>query len=129
MTARAAMPIPLVLARLAELPDGEPVARDVELPAGARRLILLRAGADVHAYLNSCPHRGVRLDWTPGRLLTTDGHHLQCAMHGALFEPTTGRCIAGPCTGARLNRLAVGIRGNEVVVAEGASVPESALAR
>ena len=36
---------------------------EVVLEAGPRPLILTRAGTTVHAYLNSCPHTGIRLDW------------------------------------------------------------------
>ena len=32
---------------------------------------------------------------------------LVCAAHGALYEPDTGRCVAGPCLGARLVGLRV----------------------
>jgi nitrite reductase/ring-hydroxylating ferredoxin subunit len=34
-----------------------------------------------------------------------DGHHLQCATHGALFDPLSGVCISGPCAGDALQRL------------------------
>lgn len=41
-----------------------------------------------------------------------------CATHGALFEPATGRCVAGPCRGATLEPVAVREDGGAVVVAE-----------
>jgi nitrite reductase/ring-hydroxylating ferredoxin subunit len=55
-----------------------------------------------HAFLNSCPHAGVRLDFEPGGFLDVTGTLLQCSLHGALFEPGSGRCVAGPCKGSRL---------------------------
>jgi nitrite reductase/ring-hydroxylating ferredoxin subunit len=30
-----------------------------------------------------------------------------CARHGAIFEPHTGRCVGGPCRGARLTPLTI----------------------
>ena len=59
----------------------------------------VRQGEKVHVWVNSCPHIGTPLDWTPDRFMTADGRHLICATHGALFEPATGECTAGPCRG------------------------------
>ncbi|MGH7419996.1 MAG: hypothetical protein ACREI4_00090 [Candidatus Rokuibacteriota bacterium] len=39
-----------------------------------------------------------------------------CATHGAVFAPDTGLWVEGPCPGARLERLAVTRRGDELVV-------------
>lgn len=68
-------------------------------------IILVRWKGALLAFLNNCPHAGVRLDWQAGSLFDRDHENLQCAMHGALFEPATGRCVAGPCRGSRLVRL------------------------
>jgi nitrite reductase/ring-hydroxylating ferredoxin subunit len=51
------------------------------------------------AYLNRCSHTGLELDWIPGRFLDAEHRWLICAAHGALYEPATGACAAGPCTG------------------------------
>jgi len=42
---------------------------------------------------------------------------LVCSTHGALFEPGTGYCVAGPCRGASLERLDVRERDGRVVLA------------
>ena len=49
------------------------------------------------AYINHCPHTGAPLDWVPDQYLNLDQSHIQCAMHGALFEIETGVCVYGPC--------------------------------
>ncbi len=87
------------------IPDGQPVGRS--LGDGERTLpvILVRGGGMVRAYLNSCPHAGVRLDWRPDDFLDHTGSYLLCSMHGALFEQSSGVCVAGPCRGARLVEL------------------------
>ena len=72
----------------------------------------------VHAYVNSCPHRGTELDWQPGEVFEETGLYLICATHGALFEPDSGLCVAGPCHGARLQSLAIDVRGNDVVLSD-----------
>ncbi len=53
----------------------------------------------VVGYLNRCAHTGLELDWIPGRFLDSERRWLICAAHGALYEPATGACAAGPCTG------------------------------
>lgn len=50
-----------------------------------------------YAYRNHCPHVGTPLDWLPNQFFSEDGAMLLCHTHGALFEPTTGECMAGPC--------------------------------
>lgn len=73
----------------------------------------------VHAYVNSCPHRGTELDWQPGEVFEETGLYLMCATHGALFEPDSGLCVAGPCHGARLQSVAIDVCGNDVVLSDG----------
>jgi len=66
----------------------------------------VRHGGTVCAFVNRCPHMGTELDWQPGEFFDVAGLYLVCATHGALFEPGTGSCIAGPCRGAALEPLA-----------------------
>ena len=65
-------------------------------------VIVVRSAGKLHAYLNNCPHAGVRLDWASGNVRQEGSPYLRCSMHGALFEPTNGKCVAGPCKGAAL---------------------------
>jgi len=96
-----------VLMRAADLPDG--ATREFTLgggdwPPGG---FLVRVGGEVHAYLNKCPHALRPLNFLPDRFLTPDGGLIQCTAHGALFEKTSGLCIAGPCVDESLRRIAV----------------------
>jgi nitrite reductase/ring-hydroxylating ferredoxin subunit len=96
------------LVRLDQLPDG--AARGLLLGADAPlRVVLVRLGEAVHAYVNRCPHAGRVLNFIPDRFLTADGELIQCAQHGALFEKATGECIAGPCVGDHLTRIPVSV--------------------
>ena len=70
----------------------------------------------VHAYVNRCPHVGTPLDLWPNEFFAEDGRVLVCATHGAIFEPDTGLCPAGPCVGDSLQRLGVREEGLELVV-------------
>jgi len=62
----------------------------------------IRRGDDVYVYVNSCPHLGTPLDFTPGRFLSLDKTHIVCATHGALFRIGDGYCVSGPCAGKSL---------------------------
>jgi len=97
------------LCRLDEIPDGG--ARGFRLggePAPGRlalAVVAVRRGGDVRVYRNRCPHRGTPLDWVPDHFLDRAGRHLVCATHGAVFRVDDGLCLAGPCTGDRLEPL------------------------
>jgi nitrite reductase/ring-hydroxylating ferredoxin subunit len=105
--------VSLPLCRAADLAPNRPVI--VRLTP-ASSLIVLCAGTNVLAYRNACPHMGIELDWDPARLMSRSGRHLQCTGHGALFDPSTGRCIRGPCEGEALTALSIRIDGGMVVL-------------
>ena len=69
-----------------------------------------------HAYLNSCPHIGTPLDLWENEFLTEDARLIMCATHGAIFEPDSGRCVAGPCVGDTLTALPLRLEDGDVVV-------------
>src|SRR6187431_1930401 len=69
---------------------------------------------DVVAYLNRCVHVPSEMDWQPGEFLDSDREFIICSMHGATYEPATGRCAGGPCGRGRLSTLEVTERDGEV---------------
>lgn len=73
------------------------------------RLFVVRHGDVVAAYRNRCPHTGAPLEWQPDQFLDIDNLYIQCAIHGALFRPADGYCVRGPCAGASLERLELGV--------------------
>lgn len=86
----------------------------------------IRFQGKAHAYVNSCPHMGTELDWQPGEFFggapptgtgsENGGLYLVCSTHGALFEPGTGNCVAGPCCGASLEPVQVRERDGSVFI-------------
>jgi nitrite reductase/ring-hydroxylating ferredoxin subunit len=82
-----------------------------EVPA-----FIVRYRSNVHAYINRCAHRGINLDWDPGRFFDYAGRYLICAVHGAVYEPATGTCVGGPCNKG-LVKLAVIEKNNAVYLA------------
>ncbi|WP_150305107.1 Rieske (2Fe-2S) protein [Pseudomonas saliphila] len=93
---------PRALCRLDELSD--PGSKG--FVDGANGILVVRQGTDVFVYENRCPHRGIPLEWVPDQFLDSSGRLIQCATHGALFLPESGECVAGPCSGASLRKLA-----------------------
>jgi len=66
------------------------------------------------AYINSCPHTGVNLEWQQDQFLDLDNAFIQCSTHDALFEVDSGICIAGPCVGDSLEPVELVIEGGTV---------------
>lgn len=56
----------------------------------------VRFDGQVKDFLNRCPHVDAELDWMPGKFFDSEGCWLVCASHGALFDPASGDCVAGP---------------------------------
>ena len=92
----------------ADLCDGGPGVRfDVARSGSSASAFAVRYAGKAYAYLNRCAHRFVELDWEPGQFFEYSRQYLVCATHGALYEPDSGYCVAGPCRGARLVPVAV----------------------
>lgn len=101
---------------LESIPD--PGAREavIEGPHGPLPVFIVRRGETVRAYVNSCPHLGVALNWKPDTFLDPAGETIVCAMHAAVFRIEDGHCEAGPCQGRALRRLEVAFRNGIVAV-------------
>ena len=63
--------------------------------------VVRRKGA-VRGYIDRCPHAGTPLAMLEDRFLTREGDQILCSTHGALFRPSDGVCLAGPCAGLSL---------------------------
>lgn len=79
-------------------------------------LFLVRQNEKVFAYLNSCPHLGVPLEWFEDKFLDSDAELIQCSTHGALFTIHSGLCVSGPCSGQTLSALNTVIKSRQVWV-------------
>jgi nitrite reductase/ring-hydroxylating ferredoxin subunit len=101
---------------VAELPPGHTAAFRLGGAGGTVEGFVVNHGGRYHAYVNRCPHRGTSLDAWPNEFLSEDRRWLICATHGAVFEPSTGACVAGPCAGDVLTPLAVRVEDGAVVV-------------
>jgi nitrite reductase/ring-hydroxylating ferredoxin subunit len=75
-------------------------------PRPAEALLVLFKG-EVRAFLNVCPHVGTPLDWMPNEFFDAESKRLLCRTHGALFDPLSGGCLAGPCAGKGLTEVSI----------------------
>lgn len=82
-------------------------AREFSLSHGEQSLdcFIVHHASQFYAYQNSCPHTGGPLNWQPHGFLDLEQRHIQCGIHGALFNISDGLCIWGPCQGRRLSPL------------------------
>ena len=78
------------------------------------RAFALRFDGKVVAYLNRCQHVPTEMDWLPGEFLDSDKEFIICSIHGAVYEPRSGRCAGGPCGRGRLSVIEVDERDGQV---------------
>ncbi len=95
------------VAALADIEDGKPFPVSLDdVP-----LALYRVDGALHAVADVCSHEYVRLS---GGALT--GAIVECPLHHARFDVTTGRCVARPAERG-LATYPVRIEGDAVLVA------------
>ncbi|MDO6388278.1 MULTISPECIES: Rieske 2Fe-2S domain-containing protein [unclassified Uliginosibacterium] len=113
--------VPRLICAAADLPDGGDALRfELELEGVRLPAFVQRWRGQTFAYVNSCAHIPVELDWNPGRMLDDSGEYLICATHGALYAPDSGLCVAGPCVGRSLQALRVREENGQVFLMDGA---------
>jgi nitrite reductase/ring-hydroxylating ferredoxin subunit len=114
------MPDPVVAAPLricssADLVErGRAVLFDVLHFRESARGFALRFDGRVVAYLDRCVHVPTEMDWQPGDFLDSEKEFILCSIHGAAYDPRSGRCAGGPCGRGKLTELRVEERDGEV---------------
>jgi len=100
--------------RVGELAEGQSRKFLILVDGREEEGFVVNYAGELHAYVNRCLHVPMTMDWVENRFFTQDGRYIQCATHGAWYEPDTGECIAGPPCGKQLIRVPLEIRGDEV---------------
>jgi len=98
-----ARPAPgVALCALADLPD--PGSKGFRFREGGKLFagFVVRVAGEIRGYVDSCPHAGWPLAAWDDRYLTREGDLILCGGHAALFRPTDGVCVTGPCANQRL---------------------------
>ncbi len=89
-----------------DIPEQDARGFDLPQKTGATSALLaVKKSGKIFIYRNVCPHVGTRLEWQEHQFLDYDRQFIHCANHGALFEISTGQCIAGPCNGDKLEPI------------------------
>ena len=86
-------------------PDELAEGRSRGFTLAGHKLLAVRRDGVVHIYRNSCPHRGLPLEWREDDFLDNSASLIQCAHHGALFLIENGECVTGPCAGQSLDKI------------------------
>lgn len=100
----------------ATVPPGHTATFRLERAGRTVSGFVVNADGQYRAYVNRCPHVGTPLDLWPNEFFAEDGRSLVCSTHGAVYEPTSGLCTAGPCVGDQLTSLPLALDGDTLVV-------------
>jgi nitrite reductase/ring-hydroxylating ferredoxin subunit len=95
--------VELTAAQRAEIARG----RFVRVGHGTSGVLVGLVEGQWRAYANVCRHRASPLDLGASSPMSDDGVHLLCHQHGALYRPSDGRCVVGPCAGEALTAVDV----------------------
>jgi 3-phenylpropionate/trans-cinnamate dioxygenase ferredoxin subunit len=101
---------PVLLARLAELPEGALLCRT----HGTRQVLLARVGGTVYALDDVCTHAGASLH--EGEVGRAGDFLVTCPWHEASFDLRTGKVHQDTPWAVDTRAYAVEVRGDEVWV-------------
>ena len=87
------------------LRDGDGCRFTVTVEGVSRDAFAVRFRGRAYAYVNSCRHESLPLDFGDAHFFDEAFDALVCCHHGARYRPETGECVAGPCVGGRLTAL------------------------
>jgi len=93
------------LGHIDALPDGQPTLRELDTGGGPGqpfRLLILRSGCSVSAYVNRCAHFGVPLAAKQAQLIYQPHVSITCNVHYARYRWADGSCESGECDGESL---------------------------
>jgi nitrite reductase/ring-hydroxylating ferredoxin subunit len=96
-----------ILAEARRLGEGQGLRFTVTVEGIVRDAFAVRYRGRVHAYLNTCRHQLLNLDFGDAHFFDDAYDALVCCHHGARYRPETGECFEGPCVGGRLTALRV----------------------
>ncbi|HSP96493.1 MAG TPA: Rieske 2Fe-2S domain-containing protein [Candidatus Dormibacteraeota bacterium] len=102
------------VARMEDLPPGRTAKFVLTRDGREIEAFVLNHGGRLVAYVNRCCHIPMTMDWVENQFLSDDGAHILCATHGALYEPESGECVAGPPLGKCLTAVPLEIRDGQI---------------
>jgi len=103
-----------VHADVRRLREGDGARFTVTLHGVSRDAFAVRWRGRLFAYVNTCRHQQLPLDFGDAHYFDEAYDALVCVHHGARYDPASGACVDGPCAGARLTALELEERGAEL---------------
>ena len=113
--ATLALDEPVVVAQVGEIQPGATKKFIVFVDGRETECFAVNHNGQLFAYVNSCRHVPMTMDWVENQFLTEDGSYILCATHGAAYELDTGECIFGPPCGKFLARVPLRTVGDQVM--------------
>ena len=102
-----------------DIPENGAKGFSLEARSGEIAFFVIRKNAKYFAYVNSCPHTNINLEWVPDQFLDINNELIQCSTHGAKFQIEDGYCIFGPCLGQKLKPVEIRIEGDNLQLVTG----------
>jgi nitrite reductase/ring-hydroxylating ferredoxin subunit len=85
-----------LVARAEEIAPGQSCKFVLPVEGADEECFLINFHGEFHAYINRCRHIPIPMDWVDNHFFDEGGRYLMCQTHGALFQPDSGECLAGP---------------------------------
>ena len=84
------------VARTEEVAPGQSRKFMLPIQGVEEECFLINFRGEFHAYVNRCRHIPIPMDWVDNHFFAEGGRYLMCQTHGALYQPESGECLAGP---------------------------------
>lgn len=105
----------VLVARVGEIAPGQTKKFLLQCSDREVEAFVVNHDGTLYAYVNRCCHVPMTMDWVDNQFFTEDGRYIQCATHGAWYEPDSGECIAGPPVGQCLTPVPLTIHEGKVL--------------
>jgi nitrite reductase/ring-hydroxylating ferredoxin subunit len=104
------------LCHIDEIPN--PGSKEFQLEQFDLPFFIVKKGENLRAYVNNCPHTGAPLNWQPDKFLNYEQDLIQCSLHMAIFDISSGKCIAGPCVNKGLHKVEIKVQNGDIYLNE-----------
>lgn len=106
----------VAVARVGELHPGQTKKFFLMIDGREEECFVVNHDGEHYAYVNRCCHVPMTMDWVDNQFMTEDKQFIQCATHGACYQPDTGECVSGPPYGEFLTRVPIKVVEEEIRV-------------
>jgi nitrite reductase/ring-hydroxylating ferredoxin subunit len=101
---------------VSKLQQGETRVFGFPTAYGEMQGFVIRHHGNLRAYENKCRHWPIPLDYGDADFYFASVDRIICKTHGAMYDPGTGECDAGPCRGERLTAFPMELEGEDAWV-------------